>query len=521
MNLKILFSGASSACFELQNELPYYAPEKFKVFLNDQEQYTCDSNVFSLFGLEPDTAYRLRIEGVSLRAALDFRTESESCAIDVRAFGAVGDGEHDDTAAIQTAIGYLPANGRLFFPAGVYLTKPLVLKSRITLEFREGATLLGWTKREDYPIVPAFVTDEKGREIHFGGFEGNAVPMYQSLLTAQYAEDIRIIGPGTVDGNAGSTDFWTAFHSFPAARPRLLFFNRCKNVRVHGLHACNAASWQLHPYYSENLGFYDVAITAPKNSPNTDALDPESCDGVDIIGCRFTVGDDCIAIKSGKIELGEKFNRPANRHTIRNCLMEFGHGAVTLGSEIGAGVRNLCVQQCWFRGTDRGLRIKSRRGRGKNCRIDGVSFEKIRMEGVLTPIVINLWYNCCDPDRESEYVWSREHLPVDDRTPRMGSFRFEKISCTGAQVAACYIDGLPEAPIEEVTFKDVSVSFAPDAKPGVPAMQNFAEPRCRLGLYLDNVRRILIEDVRLENVDGKKLLADHYEELAKIHFCED
>ena len=100
--------------------------------------------------------------------------------------------------------------GRLLFPAGDYLTRPLTLKSHITLELQEGARLLGWTKREDYPIDPAFVLDTKGNEIHFSGFEGNAVPMYRSLITAQYAEDITIVGPGTVDGNAPNTDFWAS-----------------------------------------------------------------------------------------------------------------------------------------------------------------------------------------------------------------------------------------------------------------------------------------------------------------------
>ena len=520
MNLKTLFSGASSACFELLNEAPYYAPEEFKVLLDGKEQYTCESNVFSLYGLEPKKDYSLRVAGTNFEAELSFSTAAECCCIDVRTFGAVGDAEHDDTQAIQTAISYLPEGGRLLFPAGDYLTRPLTLKSHITLELQENARLLGWTKREDYPIDPAFVMDTKGNEIHFSGFEGNAVPMYRSLITAQYAEDITIVGPGTVDGNAPNTDFWTDFHSFPAARPRALFFNRCKNITVHGVHVCNSASWQIHPYYSEHLGFYNVKVSAPKDSPNTDALDPESCDGVEIIGCRFTVGDDCIAIKSGKIELGTKFNRPAIRHTIRNCLMAFGHGAITLGSEIGAGVRDLSVSQCLFRGTDRGLRIKSRRGRGKNCRIDGVSFDNIRMEGVLTPVAINLWYNCCDPDRDSEYVWSREHLPVDDRTPYMGSFHFKNLLCTDAEVAACYIDGLPEAPIGEVSFENVDIRFSPDAKPGVPIMENFAKQRCRLGMYFDNVRRIRLENVRLSNVDGENLIADHYEKLDLKNFCE-
>jgi polygalacturonase len=511
--MNLLFSGSSSACLELVNEASYFAPESFTVFLNGQEQYSCNKNVFSLFSLRPDTEYTVTLQGKTMRESLRFRTRTESCALDVRSFGAAGDGEHDDTCAIQTAIGCLPAGGRLLFPAGRYLSRPLMLKSHITLEFAEGATLLGWTEREDYPVIPGTVSDLSGRECYFGGFEGNAVPMYQSLITGQYAEDIAIVGKGMIDGNAQNSDFWVGFNQFPAARPRLMFFNRCRNITVHGVHICNSPSWQLHPFYSEKIGIYDIQISAPKNSPNTDAIDPESCDGVEIIGCRFSVGDDCIAIKSGKIDLGTKLNRSANAHVIRNCLMDNGHGAITLGSEIGAGVRNLEVSQCWFRGTDRGLRIKSRRGRGKNCRIDGVTFENIRMEGVLTPIVINLWYNCCDPDRESEYVWSRECLPVDDRTPQMGSFHFKNLVCTDAEVAACYIDGLPEAPIEEVTIEDVQIGFSPNARPGIPMMENFEKPRCRLGLYLDNVRHIAIKNVKLENVDGEKLIVNHCEKL--------
>ena len=511
--VNILFISATSACFELNNDSPYYAPEHFKVLLNGQEVTTSEINVISLFDLTPDTTYTLSLQGESIDETLEFTTKGERCAISVRDFGAVGDGVHDDTTAIQTAILWVPDGGRVFFPAGTYLSRPLTLKSHITIELSEGATLLGWTKREDYPIMPGSVFAQDGEEIYYGAFEGDPRSMYQSLITAHFAEDITIVGRGCVDGNAGNSDFWTEFRNFPDARPRLMFFNRCKDIRVHGVHACNSPSWQLHPYYSERVGFYDVFISAPKNSPNTDAIDPESCDHVDIIGCRFSVGDDCIAIKSGRIELGRKLNKPADHHTIRNCLMDFGHGAVTLGSEIGAGVRNLEVCRCWFRGTDRGLRIKARRGRGKNCRIDKVTFENIRMEGVLTPIVINLWYNCCDPDRESEYVWSREHLPVDDRTPWFGSFHFRNMECTDAEVAACYIDGLPEAPIEEVTLEDISISFSPDAKPGIPMMENFAKPRCRLGLYLDNVKRICIQDVKVEGQEGDKLIANHYETL--------
>ncbi|MBQ9437591.1 MAG: glycoside hydrolase family 28 protein [Lachnospiraceae bacterium] len=514
--LNVLYLGSTSACFELENETPHYAPEPFKIFLDGREIRECETNVFSLFGLKPDEAYVLRIEGGTLKETLELRTLPETCALNVKSFGAAGDGIQEDTQAIQTAINCLPAGGRLFFPEGVYLTLPLMLKSHITLEFSEKAVLLGHPDKGRYPVIPGEVRSLEGRRIFFGGFEGDPKPMYQSLLTGQYAEDIKIIGPGVLNGNAQNTGFWTGFQEDPVARPRLVFLNRCKDVTLHGVTVCNSPSWQLHPYFSDGVRVYDVTVQAPKDSPNTDACDPEACDNVEIIGCHFTVGDDCIAIKSGKIELGMLLNKPADHHTIRNCLMEFGHGAVTLGSEIGAGVRNLSVSQCFFRGTDRGLRIKTRRGRGKNCFIDNVAFENIRMDGVLTPFVINMWYNRCDPDWDSEYVWSREHLPVDERTPKLGSFLFRNIACENAEVAACWIDGLPEAPIEEVAFENVSVSFKPDAKEGIPAMQNFAEPQRKLGLYLDNVRRVRLKEVALEGQEGEKLITKHCEEITDV-----
>lgn len=504
-----LFVSSVSACFELTDQEPWFAPEPYTLKLNGESAGGGDTNVFSLFRLRPGCDYRMEIHFASgVAEEISFRTPEERCALDVRGFGAAGDGVKDDTAAIQAAIAFLPEGGRLYFPPGIYCSLPLMLKSHIHLDFAEGALLLASPERDRYPILPGALPDlDGGAALHFGAFEGQAVPMYASLLTAQYAEDITVTGPGVLDGNGGV--FWRDFHSLPAARPRLCFFNRCRDIRIHGVRAKNAPAWHFHPYYCSCLGFFDVSVEAPQDSPNTDAMDPESCDGVEIVGCRFNVGDDCIAVKSGKIELGRSLNIPASRYTIRNCLMEAGHGAVTLGSEIGAGVRELTVGRCLFRGTDRGLRIKTRRGRGQNCRVDGVSFENIRMEGVLTPIAINMWYNCCDPDRESEYVWSREKMPVDERTPYLGSFRFRNILCEEAHAAACYADGLPEAPIGEIVMENVNVSFAPEAKPAVPIMKNFAEPCCRLGLYFDNVGRVELHNVCLRGTEGEPLQASH------------
>lgn len=510
--LKELFVSSVSAAFEWQNDLPYYTDKEYTVYIDGKEAYRGNTNVFSIFGLKPGESYTLTSD--MLDGELVFSTKCESCAVSVCDFGAVGDGITDDTVAVQTAINCLPKGARLVFPKGTYLCAPICLKSHITLDLNEGAVILGSTDKAKYPVIPGELSDLNGGEsVHFGTWEGNAVRMHQALVFAEYAEDITIVGPGRVDGNAEVTGWWIDVKSYPIGRPRLLFFNRCDGIHVHGITAANSASWQFHPYFSKNIDFVDIEIHAPKDSPNTDAIDPEACDVVNIIGCRFSVGDDCIAIKSGKIEIGRRFRQPANRHTIRNCLMQFGHGAVTLGSEMAGGVTNLTVNRCVFRQTDRGLRIKTRRGRGKDAVIDGVLFENIKMEGVITPIVINMWYNCCDPDRNSEYVWSREHLPIDDRTPYLGDFTFRDMDCIDCEAAACYCDGLPERPIKSITVENVSFTYSENARPAKPAMREFMEEFLRVGMYFDNVDKLTVKDVSVKGASGEALITNHVKTL--------
>ncbi len=502
-----IYVGSTSACFELENQSPYYALEAWRVLLDGEAVKEGRENVFSLYGLKPGTAYRVTLCMGADTHTIEIATKDESCAVSVKDFGAKGDGVTVDTSAIQWAVMMLPEDGRLVFPPGTYLTGPILLKSHMTLELTEGTTLMGLTDKAAYPVVPAGMVDlDGGDDVRFGTFEGQPKSMYASLLTAEYAEDIRIVGPGRVDGDAQHGTWWQTFQQDPVARPRLLFFNACNNVIVHGIDAANSASWQLHPYRSWNMAFYDVSVSAPKDSPNTDALDPESCDGVDIVGCRFSVGDDCIAIKSGKQGESGENHWPAIQHTIRNCLMAFGHGAIVLGSEISGGVKALSVSQCLFRQTDRGLRIKTRRGRGKDCDIDGIAFDNIRMEGVLTPIVMNMWYRCVDPDGDSEYVQGRAPIPVDARTPRLGRFRFSNMDCVDAEVAACYCDGLPEQPIEEVALENVQVTFTEDARPGEPSMFTNAPERCKLGLWFENVKRVRLKNVVIEGQAGEAVL---------------
>lgn len=512
--IKNIFTSSTSAAFEWQNDLPYYTEEKYTVYLNGEVAHVGCTNVFSIFNLEPDTEYTLTFSINPI--SITFRTLSETCALSVKDFGAVGDGASDDTYAIQTAINCLPKGGRLYFPKGTYLTSPLSLKSHITLDIPKETCIMGIADKSRYPIIPGEVMDTvTGEPIVLGTWEGNVAPMHQSLIFAEFAEDITIVGEGRVDGNAEAAGWWINAKQYKPARPRLLFFNRCCGIRVHGITVSNSPSWQIHPYFSSEVDFIDLEVRAPAKSPNTDAIDPEACDRVDIIGCRFSVGDDCIAIKSGKIDVAKRYKTPANRHTVRNCLMQFGHGGVTLGSELAGGVKNLTVNKCVFNETDRGLRIKTRRGRGKYSVIDGVIFENIIMKGVRVPIVINSWYHC-DPDGHDEYVWSREKLPVDDRTPYLGAFTFRDIKCTDCHYAACYCDGLPEQPIKSVTLDNISFTYSEHALSGKPASRDFVPDFCRVGMYFDNVDRLTVRNVSISGQEGEGLVLHNVGELLEL-----
>lgn len=150
------------------------------------------------------------------------------------------------------------------------------------------------------------------------------------------------------------------------------------------------------------------------------------------------------------------------------------------------------------------VRVKTRRGRGKDAVNEGITFEHIRMDEVLTPFVVNSFY-FCDKDGKTDYVQSREALPVDDRTPGFGATTFCDIEATNCHAAAAYITGLPESKVTRLTFQDVHVTFAPDAEPFVPAMACGVEPMVRQGIIAQNVKVLDLQNVVIEGQDGEEL----------------
>ena len=506
--MKLLFVSARSATVLLDGEGDYYLPSPVFLRLNGSDLGKENRSVISLFDLRPDSDYTLSMTRQDSPAEeISFRTEAESFTLDVRRFGAAGDGETDDTPALQAAISCCPAGGRVLLPPGRYLSGPLFLKSHITLELQKGAVLAMSTDRRRYPILPGltFPTGE-GKDLLLGSWEGNPLDCFAAALTGIEVEDVRIIGEGIVDGRAQEGDWWLD----PKAKNRswrgnLLLLERCENITIQGITFRNSPSWNLHPIFSRNLSFLNITVEAPAVSPNTDGFDPQSCDGVRLFGALFSVGDDCIAIKSGKIWQGRTLRMPCRNIEIAWCAMLDGHGGVTVGSEMAGGVCHVRVHHCLMRGNDRGLRIKSRRGRGEQAVVDDIRFEDVRMDGVKMPLVVNCLY-FCDPDGHSAWVQSREPQPVDETTPTIGSIVFERVKATGCQACAGYILGLPERPVQNVTVKDCSFDFVENAPALVPAMAENVPAIHNQGIVALFIDRLNVENVTMNHITGDMVI---------------
>ena len=506
--MKLLYLSARSASVLLNGEGDFFMPQPAVLSLNGQPMGEEKRSVVSLFDLAPDTEYHLTMtaEGADPED-LTFRTEKETFTLDVRRFGAQGNGRANDTPAIQAAIACCPEGGRVLLPAGTYLTGPLFLKSHLTLELQKGAVLSMVTDQNKYPILPGvtFPTGE-GDDLLLGSQEGNPLDTFASALNGIGIEDVLIIGEGVIDGRAQDGIWWVnPKGKYRAYRGHLLYLKDCRNITVQGITFRNSPCWNIHPLFSQDLCFLNITVEAPSYSPNTDGFNPQSCNGVRLYGALFSVGDDCIAIKAGKIWQGRKYHVPCQNVEIAWCAMLDGHGGVTIGSEMSGGVHHVRVHHCWMRGNDRGLRIKSRRGRGQYAVVDDIRFEDVRMDGVKMPLVVNCMYYC-DPDGHSAYIQSREPQPLDDTTPTIGSIRFERINATACRACVGFILGLPERPVQSVTVKDSFFSFQKDAIPLVPAMAERVPAVHNQGILAEFIDDLTVENVTMENVVGEQVI---------------
>ena len=480
-----------SVSFESDEDRPYYAGEPFDVYVNGEFCRKEDRNVFTVFGLRPGESYEFDIAGEKI----DVTTLKVNRILNVREHGVVADGRTLDTEKIQALLDESD-HDLIVFEKGDYYTGPLNIRSNTYLYFEKYASLIGSSDRKDYPIIAAYNEDKSAVN---ASWEGEPNDAFMSLITSFDSENIMIVGEGTLNGNADKGDWWAdPLVKRGAWRGNNVFLNRCRNVSFVGLNIINSPSWNLHPFYSEDLDFIDLTLRSIPTSPNTDGFDPESCTNIRLLGTRIYVGDDCVAIKSGKKIMADSYYKPTDRLTIRNCFMGDGHGGVVFGSESSCGIRNVDVSRCIFKNTDRGLRIKTKRGRGNKSLIENISFDNILMDGVMSCLVVNMYYYL-SRDEYDDYADSKEYREVSEMTPHIGTFNFKNLNCLNTKVCAGYFYGLPESKIDKIILDNINVTFDKSFTDKVaPAMIYNCEKLNNASFCFYNVEDVEIHDVFVE-----------------------
>jgi polygalacturonase len=394
-------------------------------------------------------------------------------------FGAKGDGSAPATEAFRRAIQAAKSGGggTIYVPPGKYTSGPIELFSNMTLDVDAGATI-------EFPVAPLPFT--KGRYL---GVEA-LVPM--PLIGATDAENVTVTGRGiltTGDYEAWRKAYKDAYEAYlklhhgvvstggdesasangphwdhllkaleakqpvseqeyrdaaPELRPSFICFMNAKNVLVENIRIVGAPMFVVHLLYSENATVRNIMIEAYPG-PHVNGIVADSSRFVRISDSYIDTGDDGIVLKSGKDADGLRVNRPTEDVTITNCTVHHAHGAVVIGSETSGGIRNVTASNITANGTENGIRLKSRRGRGGT--VEDVRFDNFTMENVGTGIVVTSYYVMGGESATKEE-------PVSERTPTFRNIGISHVTIHGAKKVGD-IDGLPEMPIQSLHLTDI------------------------------------------------------------------
>jgi len=367
---------------------------------------------------------------------------------DVVEFGAKPDGTTLCTEAIQKAMDACAADGGgiVRLSEGTFLSGALRMKSRVTLEIAERATLLGSRKHEDY-YGPRL--DEEGKPLENGR-------VFRNLIHGENVHDVTIRGSGTIDGQGD------AFRDKSKPRTKAIYLVGCRDVLIEGVKLRNAGSWMQHYRLCENLTIRKIDVFNHV-AFNNDGLNIDSCQNVTIADCRVDSDDDGIVMKS----LSE---RPCKNVTVANCVISSHCNALKMGTESGGGFIDMTIRDCKVFSPKHSQKIYGRQ-RGlagialeivDGGKLENVSVENVDISGVSVPIFLRLG--------------NRARPYVSGAKPGVGTFRkvsLLNITARGTSPIGCSITGLPGHPIEDVTLENISLGFdgggtLEDAKRDIP-----------------------------------------------------
>jgi hypothetical protein len=290
--------------------------------------------------------------------------------VNVKDFGAKGDGVTKDTPAIQKAIddAEKQGGGTVMVPPGRYLSGTIHLKSQVTLYLDNGATILASPDNADfdpYETLPfKSVSDNETTYFHYG------------LVTAENVHNIAIVGQGVIDGNRTRR-----------RGPKTVSIKLCQYVTIRGITVQNSPNYSISFWGTDYVDIDGVTIL----NGFADGIDPDASRYVRISNCYIDCYDDAICPKASP-SMGMDQRRNVEHLVVTNCVTRTNCSNFKFGTESSWDLKDVTVSNITMMPRDKGRPplsgVSLEAVDGAN--INGVAISNISMVGVAAPIFVRL-----------------------------------------------------------------------------------------------------------------------------------
>ncbi|CBI36886.3 unnamed protein product, partial [Vitis vinifera] len=292
--------------------------------------------------------------------------DTGATVFDVTKYGAVADGKTDNVEAFMKtwlAACHWRGTSTVLIPEGKFLVGQATFEgpcnSPNPIVFEARGTVLAQPDLSEYPSPEWLMFEDVNQLILKGGgtFDGQGVFAWKYNDCHQNA-DCQML-------------------------PTNLKFNKVNNSVVQDITSLDSKSFHYFITNSYNFTAFNLTITAPGNSPNTDGMHLSRCDLVNLSNFTIKTGDDCISVGQGSTNIN-----------ITNVYCGPGHG-LSIGS-LGKypnekDVVGIHVTNCTLNGTTNGARIKTWPG-SPPSQASSIIFQDIVMNSVKNPILIDQKY---------------------------------------------------------------------------------------------------------------------------------
>ncbi len=422
--------------------------------------------------------------------------QSSKLRFNVKDYGARGNGQSDDTQAINKTImaAAKTGGGKVVFPAGTYLSGSVRLKSNITLYLGQGVVLEATDDPNAYDQPEPFLGPQYQDFGHSHWHNG--------FIWGENLQDITIEGPGMIYGKG----LLRQVGKKPAKKivgDKAIALKKCRNVTLRDFTIKHGGHFGILPTGVDNFTIDNLLIDT-----NRDGIDIDCCRNVHISNCTVnSPRDDGIVLKSS-YALGRA--RPTQDVTINGCIVSGFRestvldgtyqtdtkssrpvGRIKLGTESNGGYKNITISNCVFEHC-RGLALET---------VDG---------GLLQDVSI---YNLTMRDINDAPIFLR--LGSRMRGPKgMPVGRLRRVNISNVIVhntgdlTSAIISGIPGHNIEDVKISDVRIDYngggtkkettitPPDKAGGYPEPDMFGKMPS-YGFYLRHVEGIEISNAKL------------------------